>query len=47
MFIRYKVLNKIILNRDIKFILVFWQVFIVKQGIKTVVFIAYYLQTDR
>ena len=29
-FIRYRVLNKIILNRDIKFILTFWQIFIVK-----------------
>ena len=41
-FIKYEVLNKIILNRDIGFILVFWQIFTVKQGIKIVVFIAYH-----
>ena len=29
-FIRHEVLNKIILNKDIRFILVFWQVFIAK-----------------
>ena len=46
MFIKYRVLNKIILDRDIRFILVFWQVFIVKQSIKIVVLIAYYPQTD-
>ena len=46
MFLKYKVLNKIILDKDTKFILVFWQVFIAKQGIKTVVLIAYYPQTD-
>ena len=46
MFAKYKVLNKIILDRDIRFILAFWQVFITKQDIKIVVFIAYYLQTD-
>ena len=45
-FTRHKVLNKIILNRDTRFILAFWQVFTVKQGIKTVVLIAYYPQTD-
>ena len=45
-FLKYRVLAKIILNRDIKFILAFQQVFIVKQGIKTVVLIIYYLQTD-
>ena len=46
MFIKYKVLNKIILNRDIRFILVFWQVFTAEQSIKIVVLIAYYPQTD-
>ena len=45
-FLRYRVLTKIILDRDTKFILVFQQVFITKQGIKTVVLIAYYPQTD-
>ena len=29
-FVRYKVLNKIILNKDLKFILVFQEVFLVK-----------------
>ena len=42
-FLRHRVLTKIILNRDTRFILVFWQVFIVKQGIKIVVSTAYYL----
>ena len=46
MFTRYKVLDKIILNRDTRFILAFWQIFIVKQGIKIAVLIAYYPQTD-
>ena len=45
-FLRYKVLTKIILDRDTRFILAFQQVFIAEQGIKTVVLIAYYLQTD-
>ena len=42
-FLKYGALTKIILDRDTKFILVFWQVFTVKQSIKTVVLIAYYL----
>ena len=46
MFVKYGVLNKIILNKDIKFILVFWQVFTAEQGIKIVVLITYYPQTD-
>ena len=46
MFSRYKVLDKIILDRDIRFISVFWQVFTAKQGIKTVVLTAYYPQID-
>ena len=46
MFLKYRVLDKIILNRDTRFILAFWQVFIAEQGIKIVVFIAYYPQTD-
>ena len=46
MFLKYRVLDKIILNRDTKFILIFWQVFTAKQGIKIVVLIAYYPQTD-
>ena len=46
MFARHRVLNKIILNRDTRFILAFWQVFIAEQGIKIVVLTAYYPQTD-
>ena len=42
-FVRYKVPDKIILDKDIRFILIFQQVFTAEQGIKTVVFIAYYL----
>ena len=45
-FAKYGVLNKIILNRDMRIILVFQQVFIAKQSIKTVVSTAYYPQTD-
>ena len=45
-FLKYKVLDKIISDKDTKFILVFWQVFTAKQGIKTVVLTAYYPQTD-
>ena len=45
-FLRYRVLDKIILDKDTKFISVFWQVFTAKQGIKIIVFIAYYPQTD-
>ena len=41
-FSRHRALNKIILDRDTRFILIFQQVFTVKQGIKTVVLIAYY-----
>ena len=47
MFLKYRVLTKIILDRDTRFILTFWQVFIVKQSIKIVVLIAYYPQIDR
>ena len=45
-FLKHRASNKIILDKDIRFILAFWQVFTVKQGIKTVVLTAYYLQTD-
>ena len=47
MFLKHRVLDKIILDRDTRFILAFWQVFTAKQGIKTAVLTAYYLQTDR
>ena len=46
MFAKYRVLNKIILDEDIRFILAFWQVFTAEQGIKIVVLIAYYPQMD-
>ena len=46
MFVRYKVLTKIISDRDTKFIIVFWEVFIAEQGIKAVILIVYYPQTD-
>src|SRR6266567_7774516 len=46
-FIRHRVLDKIILDRDPRFILAFWEVFLVEQGVRVVTLIAYYLQTDR
>ena len=45
-FIRYRVLNKIILDRDPKFILAFWEVFLAEQGVKVTTLMAYYPQTD-
>ena len=45
-FLRYGALNKIILNRDTRFILAFWQVFTVEQSIKIVILTAYYPQMD-
>ena len=45
-FLKYRALDKIILNKDTRFILAFWQVFTAKQGIKIVVLIAYHSQTD-
>jgi hypothetical protein len=32
-FIKYRILTKIIFNRDRKFVLKFWETFIAKQGI--------------
>ena len=46
MFLKYRVLDKIILDKNTRFILVFWQVFTAKQGIKIVVLIAYHPQID-
>ena len=46
MFLKYRALDKIILDKDTRFISVFWQVFTAKQGIKTVASTAYYPQTD-
>ena len=45
-FTKYRILDKIILNRDIKFILSYQQIFTAEQGIKIVVLTIYYLQTD-
>ena len=42
MFIKYKAPDKIILDKNIKFIAVFWEVFIAEQGIKAVTLTAYY-----
>ena len=42
-FTKYRVLDKIILNKDTKFILLFWQIFTAEQDIKIAVFITYYL----
>ena len=41
-FSRHRVLDKIISDRDTRFILAFWQVFTAEQSIKTVMLIAYY-----
>ena len=45
-FLRHGALDKIILNKDTRFISAFWQVFIAKQGIKIAILTAYYPQTD-
>ena len=41
-FLRYRVPNKIISDRDTRFMLVFWQVFTAEQGIKIAALTAYY-----
>ena len=41
-FVRYKVPNKIILDRDVKFIVAFWEIFIAEQGIKVVILTVYH-----
>ena len=45
-FVKYRVLNKIISDKDIKFIAAFQKVFIAEQGIKVVTLTIYYPQTD-
>ena len=45
-FSKYRVLDKIILNKDTRFILAFWQIFTAKQGIKIVVLTAYHPQIN-
>ena len=42
MFTRHRVLDKIILDKDIKFVVIFWEVFMAEQGIKAVTLIIYY-----
>ena len=46
-FIKYRVLVKIISDKDLKFISAFQEVFIAKQETQVVMLIVYYLQTDR
>jgi len=45
-FIRHRALIKVILDRDLRFIVVFWEVFLAEQGVHAVTSIAYYSQTD-
>ena len=45
-FVRHRVLAKIILDKDTRFMSAFWQVFTAEQGIKIVVSTAYYPQID-
>ena len=42
-FIRYRVLNKIISDRDLRFIAVFWEVFLAEQGVRVATSTVYYL----
>ena len=45
-FIKYRALIKIILDRDLRFIVVFQEVFLVEQGVRAVTSTVYYPQTD-
>ena len=45
-FIRYRALIKIILDRDLRFIAVFQEVFLVEQGVRVATSTVYYLQID-
>ena len=45
-FIRYRVLDKIISDKDLKFILVFWEVFLAEQRVKVITLTVYHLQID-
>ena len=38
--------DKIISDRDLRFIAAFWETFLVEQGVQAVILTAYYLQTD-
>jgi hypothetical protein len=41
-FVRYRALIKIILDRDLRFILVFWEVFLAEQGVRAATSTVYY-----
>ena len=46
-FIRHRALIKIILDRDLRFIAAFQEVFLAEQGVRAVTSTIYYPQTDR
>ena len=46
-FVRYRALINIILDRDLRFIVVFQEVFLAEQGVQVVILTIYYLQIDR
>ena len=46
-FIKYRALIKIILDRDLRFIVVFQEVFLAEQGVRVATSTVYYLQIDR
>ena len=45
-FIRYRALSKIILDRDLRFIAAFWEVFLAEQEVQAVTSTVYYPQID-
>jgi len=45
-FARYRALDKIISDRDLRFIAAFWEVFLAEQGVRVATSTAYYPQTD-
>ena len=46
MFAKHGVLNKIISDRDVRFIAAFWEIFMAEQKIKAVILTAYHPQID-
>ena len=46
-FIRHRALTKIISDRDLRFVVVFQEVFLAEQGVRVATSTVYYLQTDR
>ena len=42
-FAKYRAPEKIILDRDLRFILAFWEVFLAEQKVKVIISTAYYL----